>query len=235
MMVNMQDWPPAAMVPSLLVRFLHSGLVWRVCEGLAVCSVKEHPHSLYDDLPGQVIRSSVLLLWEPNNSYLDKNCVGLTTLMGILWGSGHGVRSCFATAALCAILVADRMVFRPSSLITMDAPGWTLGPFRTAWRSSFTFQGVTGWGYVSFVAKTWGRTDITIIFIDQCNDSKPTTMPTPGQLLLHSACVSSLYCCGKQTLIHKWVFFPRGFVKSCMDFSRTRGDSSLIWVFFCEF
>lgn len=73
--VNMQNWPPAAMVPSLLVRFLHSGLVWRVCEGLAVCSVKEHPHSLYDDLPGQVIRSSVLLLWESNNSYLDDNCV----------------------------------------------------------------------------------------------------------------------------------------------------------------
>lgn len=78
----------------------------------------------------------------------------LTIFMGILWGSGQGVSSCLATASRWAKLVADRMVLLPSSLITMDAPGWTLGPLRTAWRSSFTFHGVTGWGYVSLVANT---------------------------------------------------------------------------------
>lgn len=55
------------MVPSLPVGFLHSELVWRVCEGSAVCSVTENLHSLYADLPGQV-RSSVLLLQESNQT-----------------------------------------------------------------------------------------------------------------------------------------------------------------------
>lgn len=66
--VNRQNGYPAAMIPSLLVGFLHSELVWRVCEGSAVCSVTEHLHSLYADLPGHVSRSSVLLLQESNNS-----------------------------------------------------------------------------------------------------------------------------------------------------------------------
>lgn len=56
------------MVPSLLVGFLHSELVWRVYEGSAVCSVTEHLHSLYADLPGQVRRRSVLLLQESNKT-----------------------------------------------------------------------------------------------------------------------------------------------------------------------
>lgn len=75
--------------------------------------------------------------------------------MGILCGSGQGVSSCLATASLWARLEADRTVLLPSSWITMEAPGWTWGPLRTACRSSFTFQGVTGWGYVSLVANTW--------------------------------------------------------------------------------
>lgn len=41
------------MVPSLLVRCEHSGLVWRVCAELAVCSITKHLHSLCDDSPGQ--------------------------------------------------------------------------------------------------------------------------------------------------------------------------------------
>lgn len=143
--VNMQNGNNRNTVPSLRVKFLHSGLGWRVCGALAAYSVTKRPHSLCDDLPGQAKIS-----WQPllqkTNSYLDRSYVELTILMGILWGSGQGVRSCFATAALCAILVADRTVLRPSSFITMEAPGWTLGPLRTAWRSSFTFQGVTGWG-----------------------------------------------------------------------------------------
>lgn len=55
--VNMQNGNKANMVPSLLVKFLHSGLGWRVCEELAVYSVTKHPHSLYDGLPGQIKRS----------------------------------------------------------------------------------------------------------------------------------------------------------------------------------
>ncbi|TNN66012.1 hypothetical protein EYF80_023768 [Liparis tanakae] len=66
--------------------------------------------------------------------------------MGILCGPGQGVSSCLATASLCTRLSGERMVFLPSSLITMEAPGWTLGPLSTAWRSSFTFHGVTGCG-----------------------------------------------------------------------------------------
>lgn len=53
----MQNVNKGDMVPSLLVKFLHSGLEWRVCEELAVYSVTKHPHSLHDDLPGQVKRN----------------------------------------------------------------------------------------------------------------------------------------------------------------------------------
>lgn len=83
--------------------------------------------------------------------------IWLTIFIGIFCGPGEGVRSCLATASLCAGLEADKMVLLPSSFITMEAPGWTLGPLRTAWRSSFTFHGVTGWGYVSFVANTFTK------------------------------------------------------------------------------
>ena len=47
--VNMQIENKGDIVPSLLVKFLHSGLGWRVCEVLAVYLVTKHPHSLYDD------------------------------------------------------------------------------------------------------------------------------------------------------------------------------------------
>lgn len=65
------------------------------------------------------------------------------------WGLGApvaGVKSCLATASRCVASTALRAVRLPSSLMTMEAPGCTLGPLMTACLSSCTFQGVTGWG-----------------------------------------------------------------------------------------
>ena len=84
---------------------------------------------------------------EPKTSSLtpDQICPLLTIF--VPWGLGApvaGVRSCLATASRCVRSEELRAVRLPSSLMTMEAPGCTLGPLMTACLSSCTFQGVTG-------------------------------------------------------------------------------------------
>lgn len=89
----------------------------------------------------------------------------LTIFMGIQCWPVLGVSNCLAIASLWVGLVRLRMVREPSSLITIEAPGCTSGPLSTACRSSFTFHGVTGCGYVSLVANTCGQSEQSIIFL----------------------------------------------------------------------
>ena len=67
----------------------------------------------------------------------DQICPLLTIF--VPWGLGApmaGVRSCLATASRWVRFEALRAVRLPSSLMTMEAPGCTLGPLMTACLSS---------------------------------------------------------------------------------------------------
>lgn len=56
-------------------------------------------------------------------------------------------------------------------------------------------------------------------------------MPTPVSCFC--MCIIIVLPWKANSPAHKWLFFsPRGSVKSCTGFSRTRGDSSLTWEFF---
>ena len=78
-------------------------------------------------------------------------------LRGVEATGAYEASSRFAMATRCALERRVRSMSSPEPSCTILAPGCTCGPLMTAVRSSATFQGVMGSGYVSVVAK-WSGT-----------------------------------------------------------------------------
>lgn len=83
--------------------------------------------------------TALTITGEPTGASWAPDRIGPLLTIFVPWGLGApvaGVRSCLATASRWVRSEALRAVRLPSSLMTMEAPGCTVGPLMTACLSS---------------------------------------------------------------------------------------------------